>query len=285
MRIYDPAEHSPNQLHGFSVGHDPGVSCTAHIAMILMVLGRLDRAATSMEECLRIAGSIEHPVSLDMARNFAAGFHQYLRNRDDVRELEDARFEHATEYGFEMFLHLGEIFRGWLLSEDGRGQEGVETIRRALTAYHETGAELGRPTYLGIFAEVCEKAGRPDEASSAIAEALEAGARTGLHYWDAELHRARGALLLRAGGRARRAATERDAEACFREAIAIARRQDANLFELRAAMSLCRLLHRQKRSRDARALLADVYGRFTEGFETRDLRDARALLEQLGAKS
>jgi predicted ATPase len=289
IELYDPAQHSPNQLRGFSVDHDPGVSCAAHTAMTLMMLGYQDRAAASMRDCLGLARSIDHPLSLAMAYNFAATFHQYRRETHVVQELEDVRLEYATKHDFDLFLLLGEIYRGWLFAEQGRQEEGAARIQHGLAVYQAIGAELGRPTFLAILADVCNELGRPDEARSAIREALDLGERTGLHYWDAELQRLKGTLALRSepssGSRERdpgHRPTERDAETCFLEAIEIARRQQAKSCELRAATSLSRLWHGQGKTRKAQALLAEVYGWFTEGFETPDLIDARALLEELG---
>jgi predicted ATPase len=288
MKIYDPEQHSPNRLRGFSVDHDPGVSCAAHTAMTLMMLGYQDRAAASMRDCLGYARAIDHPLSLAMAYNFAATFHQYRRETGVVQELEDVRLEYATKHDFDLFLMLGEIYRGWLLAEDGREEEGAARIQQGLAVYQAIGAELGRPTFLGILADVCGALGRFDVAQPAIAEALDLGERTGLHYWDAELHRLKGTLVVRSAASSRsparkpgRSSAERDAESCFVEAIAIARRQQAKSCELRAAMSLSRLWHGQGKTRQAHALLSEVYGWFTEGFETPDLIDARALLAQL----
>jgi adenylate cyclase len=153
-----------------------------------------------------------------------------------------------------------------------------------LEALRASGAELGRPTFLAIFADVCDKLARPDEGLAAVAEGLALGERTGLHHWDAELRRLKGTLLLRRPGRRKRTSTDTDAESCFLEAIDIARRQQAKSFELRAAMSLSTLWHRQGKTRPAYALLSEIYGWFTEGFATPDLIDARALLDELDGR-
>jgi predicted ATPase len=279
--LYDPAQ-SFIRLRALSVDHDSGVSCAAHTALTLMILGYQDRAAARMRECLDLARSIDHPLSVAMAYNFAATLHQCRRETRIVQELEDVRLEYSTRHDFELFRLLGEIYRGWLLAEEGRREEGAARIHQGLALYQMIGAELGRPTFLGILAEVCDQLGRSDEARSAVAEALDTGARTGLHYWDAELHRLAGTLVLRAAPEGAQAGAEQQVESCFREALEIARRQNAKFHELRAAMSLSRLWHRQGKGREAHALLSAVYGWFTEGFETADLRDAKALLGQLG---
>ena len=278
--IYDPERHSPNRLHSFSVDHDPGVSCAAHGAMTMHVLGYSDRGAARMRECLEIARAIDHPLSLAMAYNFAATFHQLRRETGVVRELEDVRLEYATKHDFDLFLLLGEIYRGWLLAEEGRKEEGADRIRQGVAVYQMIGAELGRPTFLGILAEVCSDLDRAEEAEATIAEALALGERTGLRYWDAELHRLQGELVLRAAGKSKsaRGAAELAAETSFHQAIEIAQRQEARCLELRAATSLGRLWLRQGKRAEAHTMLSGVYGWFTEGFETQDLIDAKALL-------
>ena len=179
-------------------------------------------------------------------------------------------------------------------------------MREGLNASRALGMELRRPAFLALVADVCERMKRPEEGLSAVDEALTAGQGTGQHYWDAELHRLRGVLTLqseaiprrtsrtsqahpgtftRAAPRsaAQRTPAERNAEACFLQALEIARRQRARLFELRAATSLSRLLAARGRAKEAHALLSTVYREFTEGFDTPDLTEAKAVLDALGA--
>jgi predicted ATPase len=245
-----------------------------------MMLGYQDRAAASMRECLAYADSIDHPVSVAMAYNFAATLHQWRREPDVVRTLEDFRLAYATKHDFDLFRMLGEISRGWLAAEEGRCEEGAAQIRSGLMVYQAVGAELGRPTFLGILADVCGRLGRSEEGLVLVAEAMDLAERTGLHYWDAELQRLKGSLLLLGAGTRARAA-EREAEACFLAALDVARRQAARSAELRAAVSLCRLWDGQHRREEAQALLSETYGWFTEGFVTPDLIEARTLLDQL----
>jgi predicted ATPase/DNA-binding winged helix-turn-helix (wHTH) protein len=280
-KIYDPEQHSPNRL---GTDHDPGVSCAAHLAMTLMVLGYQDRAAARMRECLDYARAIDHPLSLAMACNFAATFYQYRREPDVVQQLEDVRLEQSRKHDFDLFRLLGEIYRGWLLAEQGRGEEAAAQIQHGLQVYQAIGAELGRPTFLGILADVWYRLGRSDDALSVLGEAIDLAERTGLQYWDAELRRLKGTFMLRRDRKSARKSAERDAESCFLEAIEIARRQNAKSFELRATMNLSRLWQEQGQIGRAHALLSEIYHWFTEGFGTPDLIDARALLEHLGAR-
>jgi predicted ATPase len=249
--------------------------------LTLMLLGYQDRAAACMQECLAYARAIDHPLTLAMAYNFAATLHQFRREPEVVRELDEVRHEYSQKHDFDLFIMLGEIYRGWLVAEEGRAEEAAARLQQGLAVYQAVGAELGRPTFLGIFAEVCGRLGRAEEGLSVIAEAMDLAERTALHYWDSELRTLKGTLVLRARGESDRAAAEREAESCFLEALEIARRQEAKSFELRATMSLSRLWRTQGKVAEARAALSEVYQWFTEGFGTPDLIEAKALLEEL----
>jgi adenylate cyclase len=279
--LYDPELHSPNRPGFLVVDHDPGVSCGAHMGLTLMMLGHQDRAASRMRECLRLARSLDHPLSVAMGYNFAATFYQFRREPEVVRELEDVRLEYSQKHDFDLFLMLGAIYRGWLLTTQGHTHEGLAQIDYGLMVYQAIGAELGRPTFLGMLADVLGDVGRRDEALATVDQGLDLAERTGLHYWDAELHRLKGDLLIRTAGEAERAAAERAAEAAFLEALRISRGQEAKSCELRAATSLSRLLQRQGKVKEARTRLSDVYAWFSEGFDISDLRDAMELLGQL----
>jgi predicted ATPase len=177
------------------------------------------------------------------------------------------------------------IFRGWALAQryaesaagQGPGGEGIAQLQQGLAAWRATGAEALRPYYLALLAEALERGGQVEEGLQLLAEALAMAHDTGECRWNAELHRFKGEFLL-----ARPAAQHAEAEACFRQALDIARRQQAKSWELRAAISLSRLWQQQGKCDEARQLLAPIYGWFTEGFDTADLQGAKALLEALG---
>lgn len=173
-----------------------------------------------------------------------------------------------------MLVATAEIMRGRLLAEHGHAEEGLAHTEHGVAALREIGADFLIPLFLAAIAEMHEKIGRPHEGLSKVNEALAMVETSGQHYWTAELHRLKGALTGEAD--------EKAAEASFREAIAIARRQGAKPFELRAATSLGRLWASQGREAEAHTLLSDVYTWFTEGFDTADLIEAKSLLEQLG---
>jgi predicted ATPase len=251
-----------------------------------------------MGEALALARSLAHPFNVAYACHFAAGLHHVRRERDAVQQLEDESIALSNEHGFRLFLIAGGIHQGWALSEQAPGDAGIARIREGLAAWRAIGAELRMPAFAALLAEACGKARRWSEGLAAVSDGLAVGAQTGQHYWDAELHRLRGALALRRDpGRGRGIApsddqapgappesAERDAEAALEEAVAIARRQGAKWLELRAVTALCRLWAGQGRTSQAHGWLAAVHDWFTEGFDTADLGEARSLLRDLARR-
>jgi DNA-binding winged helix-turn-helix (wHTH) protein/predicted ATPase len=275
LAVYDPHEHNPSRSPAFWGGHDTGVSCAVHAAWCLWLLGHAERGAARMRQALDWARAAEHPFTLAFVCHFAASFSECRRDVDAARTFADEAIRHSTENGFELFASLASVHRGWLAGD-------AAEIRSGVTAYRDTGSRFGMPTYLGLLAEAYAEGNRLDESAATVTEALAVSDATGAHYWDAELRRLQGSLALRRATPGRKTASgPSDAEACFRSAIEIARRQEAKTLELRAATSLSRLWQSQGKIADARALLSGVYGWFGEGFDTADLRDAKALLDEL----
>ncbi len=162
------------------------------------------------------------------------------------------------------------------MAEQGRNEEGIAQIQEGLSAYRAAGAEVSRPGYLCMLAEACSGAGRVDDGLIALTEAQAAADEHEIRHYEAEMHRLEGELLLRQDD-----TNTAEAQRCFERAIEIARKQSARSLELRATMSLARLFAKQGHRDGARAMLAEIYGWFTEGFDTADLKDAKALLEEL----
>lgn len=225
---------------------------------------------------LTLAQELAHPFSLTFALYEVALLHQFRRERPLTLELAERAMKVSTEQGFASWLALGSILRGWALAQQGQGEREIAPMRQGLAAYLATGAELGRPRQLAMVAEAYGRVGQTAEGLAVRAEALMAVHKSGEHSYEAELYRLKGELLL-----AHSAANQAEADACFCQALAVGRRQQAKSWELRAAMSLARLWQQQGKRHDARELLAPIYGWFTEGFETADLQEAHALLEEL----
>jgi predicted ATPase len=180
----------------------------------------------------------------------------------------------ATEQGFPYWRAQGTIFRGWVTVKNGDVTEGISLLRSGSTAFRATGAELWMPHYIALLARAGDIAGQIEEAVTLLDDALQIVERTGERWFAAELNRHRGQLLLQQGH-------SEAAEEFYHKALSIAEEQGAKLWELRAAVSLARLRRDQGRCAEARDLLAPVYGWFTEGFDTPDLKDAKALLDEL----
>ena len=238
-----------------------------------------------------LAQELSHPFSLAIALQFSSVAHQLRREAQVVRERAEAMLRISAERGFALFLGWGSVLRGWALAERGEIEEGITQMQQGLTAWRDIGAELSLPEFLASLAHAYGRAGHAEEGLRLIAEALALVDKNGERCWEAELYRLKGELLLRqVEAEAKVEVTTeadahyREAERCFERALEVARRQRAKSWELRAAMSLCRLRHShgsQGKREAARGTLAEIYGWFSEGFDTADLREARALLEEL----
>ena len=188
----------------------------------------------------------------------------------------------ATEQGFGYWLAWGMVIRGWALAAQGQAGEGMAQMRQGLAAIRATGTEIARSQDLGLLAEAQCTPGQAEDGLAAVAEALAFVGQTEERYYEAELYRLKGVLTLQLHATDQKSKVEEEAEACFQKAIEIAKHQQAKSWELRAATSLARLWQRQNKQAEARALLAEIYNWFTEGFDTKDLLDAKALLEEFG---
>jgi len=273
IALDDPQQH---RAPTFRSGQAPGVLCRAYSAWVLGLLGYPDQALGRIQEALTVARDLAHPHSVVFALYWAATLHQLRRDGQATHEWAEAEIALAHEQLFPYWSALGRMTRGWAWANQGQGVEGIEEIRQGLAAYQATGAELGRPWFLALLAEAYGKAGRAEEGLHVVAEALAAAAHTGEGFFEAERYRLKGELLL---------ACSREnhtvAESCFHQALDSARHQQAKWLELRTAMSLARLWQQQGKRQEAHDLLAPIYGWFTEGFDTLDLQEAKALLDEL----
>jgi len=276
---YDPQQHQSSPI---SYGLEPGVLGLAFLALDLWLLGYPDQALAHSEKALALAQTLSHPSASATALIFAAELHLNRRDAQQTRELADAILALATEHGFPLWLAYGTILSGWALAAQGRATEGIEKMQQGLNAYQVTGAGHWRAHFLALLAEAQGRAGQAEAGLKTLAEALDQVDRTQEHVYEAEVYRLKGELTLLQPVPEGKGASRRDeAEACFQQAITIARRQGARSLELRAVMGLNRLWRQQGKPGEARQMLAEIYGWFTEGFDTADLQEARALLAEL----
>jgi predicted ATPase len=295
MTLYDRPQH---RSHTFCYGQDPGAFCLFYMALALWHLGSPDQALKKSREALTLAREQAHPFSLAAALTFAAIVHQFRREEQATQEQAEGALTLSAEQGFPQWLALGTILRGWALAELGQGEEGIAQVLQGISAYVATGAELARSYLFAWLAEAYAKAGQPEKGLSVLAEGLAVVDKTRERPCEPELYRLKGELTLQRlhvfgsqfhtpkGSNCKipspssqsLALSAQEAEACFLHAINIARHQNAKSWELRASISLARLWQQQGKQREAHELLADIYHWFTEGFDTKDLQDAKELL-------
>jgi len=273
MALYNPQQH---RTHALLYGQDPDMGCRVFAAHVLWMLGYPDQALQRSQEALTLAHELSHPFSLAFALNFAVRLHGLRREWPAAQERAEALIAMVREQGFAHWLASGRMQWGWTLASQGQGEAGITQIRQGLAAHRATGAKLGEPYALVWLAEAYGAGGQPEEGLRVLAEAGTVADNVGAHWYEAERHRVKGALLL-----ALSVDYQAEAEACFQQALDVARRQEAKSLELRAAMSLSRLWQQQSKQDEARALLAPIFGWFTEGFDTADLQEAKALLDAL----
>ena len=273
LRLYDPQRH--RTYTALYSGHDPGVCCHYRAAPSLWLLGYPDQAVASSQAALALAQQLAHPVSLNQALYWAAVLHHLRREAPLTQVRAEAAMTIATDQGFSQSLAIP--LRGWALAARGQGEDGLTQLQQSLGAYRATQTTRDQPYHLTLLAEASAQVGQTATGLEALAEALAKLPKSAARWWEAELHRLRGALLLQ-----HTVVQPGEVEACFQQALSVARRQQAKSLELRAAMSLACLWNSQGKRAEALELLAPIYGWFTEGFDTADLQEAKALLDELG---
>jgi predicted ATPase len=271
IQLYDQHACDSSQ---FAYEPDPKLNCLVYVAYVLVILGYPDQAVQSVAQYLALAQAHNRPFGLVWALSHAANFYRLRREPQRVQEHAEQGIPLAKEHGFAQWLAVSSGMRGWACAMQGQHDEGKAAVEQSLTALATVGSSSGRPNSLIMFAQVCGVVGRPAEGLHALAEAQAISG--GFRLPDAELYWLKGELLFSAS-----ADDHSAAEACFRQALDIARGQQAKCFELRAAPSLARLWQQQGKRQEARELLAPVYAWFTEGFDTADLQEAKVLLDAL----
>jgi adenylate cyclase len=286
---------------------DPGVRARCDVSWTLWTLGYPEQALRKSHEALALAREFSEAHTLAFTLNSAVVLHRYRRDWQAAQARAEELIALATEQGLALFLAQGAFYRSWTLAEQGQEEEIVQ-MRQNLAARRATGMEMGQPCLLALVAESYGKAGKAGEGLNVLAEAFAVMGKTGEREHEVEMYRLKGILTLQSktsqrqvenksktcGGQveddpqaanpqslAPNPHAEAEAEACFLRAIEIARQQQAKSPELRAVMSLSRLWRQQGKKAEARQMLAEIYGWFTEGFDTADLKEAKALLTEL----
>jgi adenylate cyclase len=270
---YDPQK----QHHAFVYlrGSDPGVSAFAYDACCLWCLGYPEQALKRSQKAISLAQELAHAFSLADALCFGGCvFNQMRRDTQALQEVARELKCVSEETSFISFAGTGTCYSGEALVELGEVEEGVEQIHRGLEIRKSVGARCHQTGMLGALADAQVKAKRPEEGLATLAEALAWVEESDERYYEAELYRLQGALMLMQGNRTQ-------AETCFQNSLEVARRQQAKSWELRTATSLARLWEAGGKKKKARELLGGIYGWFTEGFDTPDLQEAKALLKKV----
>ena len=271
VALYDPQKRRPHRTLT-----DPGVSSLSMLAGALWMLGYPEQARQKSAEALRLAEALAHPHILASTLVIAAHCSQLQRDVRTTQAQAEAVMMLATEQGFPFWLAEATIFVGWAQAEQGRSAGGIAQLQHGLATRQAIGLELTQPVYCTMLAEAYKHEGQPEAGLTVLADALTRIDTTGERWKEAELHRLKGELLLMLPLDHQAAA-----ETCFLQALAIARRQPAKSLELRVVVSLARLWQHQGKCAEARQMLAEIYHWFTEGFDTVDLQEAKALLEEL----
>jgi predicted ATPase/DNA-binding SARP family transcriptional activator/predicted negative regulator of RcsB-dependent stress response len=272
LALYDPRQR---RSHVFLYGNDTGIGCRLTQAQVLWFLGYPDQAKQGADQAIALARELSHPFTLVYALHFTSMLRQLCHEVQVVQEQEETAIRISREHGFALYLAWTTALYGWALAMQGQETAGIDQLETGIATLRADEGTSMSPHLLALLAQAYGRVGQIQEALARIDKAQGLVARRGGHFWEAELHRLQGELLLAQGADAARA------EACFRRALDVARRQRARSWELRAATSLARLWQRQGQTKEARALLQEVYGWFSEGLNTADLVKARALLDAL----
>jgi class 3 adenylate cyclase/predicted ATPase len=256
-------------------GQDPALTSRALVGPALWILGRPDSAQRRCNEAREIGKQAGDPFTFAMVLCFAATVHQLRGDRELTRELADAAIAISRDRSFPMFTGFGRVMRGWALMGNAEDETAIAQLRTGLADLEGAGTGVGGPYLIALLAETLCAAGREREALAAANSALELGARQQSRFWDAELLRLKAEILLELEPE-----EQDECERGLRRALEVARQQQARSFELRASMSLARLLRQRGDAAAGLALVRDVYGRFDEGFATSDLIEAKALLSE-----
>jgi predicted ATPase len=272
--VYDVDSHQGHRIiYG---GHDPGVCCRVFGALSLWLLGYPDQATQSIDDALRLARGLEHPMSLAQALTYGNWVSMLRRDPGPVGKNAEEAIHVATEHGITMLIGRNQIAGGWAVAQRGEWDAGIAQIREGLVACGQTGSRMGETFYMALLAETLLGAGQIDDAIVAIGQAKDAVEATDERWIEAEIYRLEGDIVLSDSPN-----KTDEAESSYNKALEVARSKQARLLELRAATSLARLWSEKGERNKAVDVLAPVYNWFTEGFDKADLKNAKELLDEL----
>jgi predicted ATPase/class 3 adenylate cyclase len=273
LALYNPTSHR-TLLH--EAGDDPHANTQGILGIVLFCLGYPDQALIQSNAAIDEAQRLVHPPSLASVLALGSMLLALIGDSESLNDHAQHLIAVAVEQGFPWWSAQGTVYFGWGKVKNGDVAEGTSLLRRGLSIHRATGAELWMTHHITLLTRVFEIEGQIEEALTLLDEPLQIADRTGERWFVAELNRRKGELLLRQGHDAA-------AEELYLKALSIAREQEAKLWELRAAVSLARLRRDQGRRAEACDILTPIYGWFTEGFATPDLKEAKALLDELGS--
>ncbi len=273
MALYDPYQH---RSHAFLYGQDPAISCHGMFAFTLWLLGCPEQALQKSKEAQALAQDLAHPYSLAFALIGVTTLSLFRREVAKTQKQSEKAMAYCAAQGFSQYLANATILYGWALSMQEQAERGIDRIREGFNAFRDMQAKFLQPYFLALFAEAYATVGQSEAGLACLADALTVVDITDERWYESELHRLKGELVLQQSSD-----NAVEAETCFHQAISIAQSQSAKSWELRAATSLARLWQSQGKVAEARDLLAPVYTWFQEGHDTADLIDAKALLDAL----
>jgi adenylate cyclase len=272
IELYDPRLHAG---HASIYNIEPGANCRRMLSWVLWPDGHPGQALLRSREAVELARARDHHFTMCYALFSAAAVHGLRGEAEDAAPIVDSFLALAGDQGFPAMVAMATFFEGWILAERGSDSDGLSRMRQAITYFERDGSRLFGVFFRVLLANSYLKTGRADEGLEILAETSDRMATTGERFAEAELYRVKGELLLEQG-------SPPDAvEDCFHQALRVSRSQGAKSWELRAATSLARLWASQGRQIEARDTLGVIYDWFTEGHDTRDLREAKALLDEL----
>ncbi len=270
--LFDPNQ---NRSHTLPYTQDPGITARIILAWVFWILGEVDQVEPLALEALAMARELEHPFTLVFALTSLSWIYSTTRDAQRTLQLTDEAVAVSTKHSFELGLSWATVLQGWALAEQGR-EEGLRKLTQGLSAVAATGASLNNTFILALLAEIYLRHNRIDEGLGAIEDAQKLATTWGELFWQAELFRLKGELLLRQSDQ-----SVHTAEQCLCEALKVAQHQNARMLELRAATSLARLWKTLNKVDEATRILHSVCAKFHEGVENRELIEARTVLDQL----